>query len=197
MQPATDARKLVGMTIRRARQARGWTAEQAAEKAEIAQKTWARVENGEGVRAASLTSIAEVFGLPSDALLIALSRDNGYAELAEQLAVAVPPPASHYVSLPPEGDENWFGPDRAIATATVRVRDGAEYIEGLSAFVRAAPLVGLVDTMLMRLMDSSEAGTITPEEEVLLKGLFDYKSAALAAKSGRRATDEAPADDSA
>lgn len=84
-----DAYRRVGQVVRQARKAKGWTAEYASEQAGVAQKTWARVENGEGVRSASLVSIAELFGLQEDALMIALSREDGYLDLARDLGVTV------------------------------------------------------------------------------------------------------------
>lgn len=90
MTPALDTHQLVGQVVVRSRHKKGWSAEHAAQQARVAQKTWARVENGERVRAQSLMSIANQLGLADDALLTALSQPAGYVELARSLGVAVP-----------------------------------------------------------------------------------------------------------
>lgn len=59
----------VGNLLRAARTARGWTAERAAKEAGVAQKTYARVEDGEKVRSASLCGISKAFGLPQSGVV--------------------------------------------------------------------------------------------------------------------------------
>lgn len=53
-----------GRTIQRERTRRGWTADEAAKRAQVAPKTWKRLEDGKRVQGLTLNKVDKLFGLP-------------------------------------------------------------------------------------------------------------------------------------
>lgn len=94
-EPGTnDTRTQIGLVITSARLSRGWSAQHLADVAGIAQKTVARMETGLPVRGRSWHNVSIAFELAPDAFLLALHREDGYADLAERLGVQALGPAA-------------------------------------------------------------------------------------------------------
>lgn len=89
--PGDEVRAAFGRDLKSLRESRGWTIEQAADKAMITRKTWGRIEAGRAVRGPSIRGLELAFGVPSGAFADAYAGQDrlldAYQRAAENSAM--------------------------------------------------------------------------------------------------------------
>lgn len=69
-----DQWRRLGQAIERERVRRGWTADEAAQHADVSSKTWQRIEDGKPIRNLTLFKLDDLFGLPRGTIYDAWKR---------------------------------------------------------------------------------------------------------------------------